>query len=201
MGTIERPRAAMPGAAISRWHRWPSRTSSRSDARRCERVLHPPPAEDTFHAPSAGRTPAAKRRRACRRRRATLVFSAPRAARARRRSRSTAASSSSVGPGADSDCRFEAWLGEVAPFLGVRRLQHHRRHRQTAPARSRIPARAGGEAQIRPRDSRRVRHSIDRGTGPGAIEEPPRRWPASISSSTPAARSTRARWRRFMPPT
>ena len=84
-------------------------------------------------------------------------------------------------------------------------LQHPRRDRQPAPARPRVPEGAGGQAQVGPRDSRRV----------GSVRSAGRRrrrrrsrscsgcWRGSTSTSwwTPAARSIRARSRRSTPPT
>ena len=105
--------------------------------------------------------------------------------------------------------------GHRRPEAGTRRggavprrapaLQRARRDRQPAPARSRVPARAGGEAQVGAGDPRRLRsvRSAGRRRRRRRSKSCSGCWRGSTttSSSTPAARSIRARWPRSTPPT
>ena len=160
MGTIERLRAGLPGSAIFAVARVAEPDLILQAMRAgANEFFTWPPAEDTFH--SAMRRTASRRETAAGAQPAatTLVFFGAKGG--------AGTTTIAVNCGVELARITQAVDRRRRPQAGAGRgravsrrpaaLQHHRRDRQPAPAGSRVPARAGGEAQVGPRDSRRIR--------------------------------------------
>ena len=195
MSAIERMRAASPNAGIFAMasEADPDLILQSMRAGANEFFTWPPPTE-TFH--EALRRTAARRarRRGASRRRRRWCSSAPRAAPARRPSAVNCARRDRAAEQAPDDHRRSQAgprRGRVVPRR-AQPLQPAGRPRQPAPARQGVPPGARGQAQVRARDSRRVRslRSAWRRRS-GALEEVFRLLGAAVpstSSSTPGAR-------------